>query len=95
VARILEHKAKEVLRGYGISVPQGAVAPSGEAAMRVAAEIGFPVIVKAQVFVTGRAAKGLIRTARTPAEAADAAQQVLGRTVGGFPVELVLVEAKL
>ena len=39
-------EAREVCEAYGISVPQEAVAKSAEDAGRLAAEIGFPVVMK-------------------------------------------------
>jgi len=95
VAKLLEHKAKEVLASFGIPVPRGEIAADPEEAAAAAERIGYPVVLKAQAFVTGRAAKGLIHFCDNAAEVHDAAALVFGRTVGGFPVETVLVEEKL
>ena len=95
MAKLLEHKAKEILAGFGIPVPRGEIAADPEAAVAVAERIGFPVVLKAQAFVTGRAGKGLIHFCDDCLEVRDAASLVFGRTVGGFPVESVLVEEKL
>jgi succinyl-CoA synthetase beta subunit len=95
VAKLLEHKAKDILAGFGIPVPRGEIAASAEEAGAAAERIGFPVVLKAQAFVTGRAGKGLIHFCDSATEVHDAAVLVFGRTVGGFPVETVLVEEKL
>jgi len=95
MARLLEHKAKEVLAGSGIRVPDGFTASTPSEAATAAERLGGEAAVKAQAFVTGRAGKGLIKFAASPAEAAEAASELLGQTAGGFPVELVLVERKL
>ncbi len=41
-----EADAKEILRAYGFSVPDGAFAPTAEQAVEVAERIGFPVAMK-------------------------------------------------
>src|SRR3984885_3352132 len=43
-----EHRAKEVLKRFGIPVPDGALAASLDEAVRIAHSIGFPVVLKAQ-----------------------------------------------
>jgi succinyl-CoA synthetase beta subunit len=95
VAKLLEHKAKEILAQFGIPVPRGEIAASAEEAATAAERIGFPVVLKAQAFMTGRAGKGLIHFCDSAAEVSDAASSVLGRAIGGFPVETVLIEEKL
>jgi len=95
VAKLLEHKAKEILARFGIPVPRGEIAADADEAAAAAERIGFPVVLKAQAFVTGRAGKGLIHFCDSSAEVRDAASDVLGRTVGGFPVETILIEEKL
>ena len=76
-------------------MPRGEIAASAEEAGAAAERIGFPVVLKAQAFVTGRAGKGLIHFCDNATEVHDAAILVFGRTVGGFPIETVLVEEKL
>lgn len=95
MAKLLEHKAKEILARFGIPVPRGEVAADPEEAVAAAQRIGFPVVLKAQAFVTGRAGKGLIHFCDSATEVRDAASLVFGSTVGGFPVETVLIEEKL
>jgi acyl-CoA synthetase (NDP forming) len=43
-----EHRAKEILKRFGISVPEGSLASSLDEAIRIAQGIGFPVVLKAQ-----------------------------------------------
>jgi acyl-CoA synthetase (NDP forming) len=43
-----EHRAKEFLKGFGIPVPQGGLAHTLDEATRIAFNIGFPVVMKAQ-----------------------------------------------
>lgn len=93
--KLLECEAKEVFREFGISTPEGGVASSAEEAEKVAARIGGPVAVKAQLPVGGRGKAGGILFAETPAEAAEVAGRLLGSRLKGVEVRKVLVEEKL
>ena len=95
MARLHEYQGKALLAQKGIPVPRGRAASTPDEAREIAAEIGGPVVIKIQAWVTGRAGLGGIRFAETPDEAAQAAADVLGMQVGGFTVEKVMVEEKL
>jgi succinyl-CoA synthetase beta subunit len=92
--KLLEHQAKEQLRGAGIECPTGRVARSAQDAQRAAEELG-PVVIKAQVPIGGRGKAGGVKLARTPAEAHDAAAAILGMEIHGYSVPSVLVEEAL
>jgi succinyl-CoA synthetase beta subunit len=89
-----EHAAKPLLAAAGIAVPESGLAcdPAGAAAL--AAKLGA-CVVKAQVAAGRRGKAGGIRAAATPAEAAAAAEAILGLTIGGYPVARVLVERQI
>jgi len=95
VARLYEFQSKKLLKEAGIRVPEGDVAASPDDAWRIAEKIGSPVVLKIQVWVTGRAGVGGIQFADTPDEAKQKARQMLGMKVKNFVVEEVLVEEKL
>jgi len=95
MARLHEYQGKALLRQFNVAVPQGRVAATPDEARAIAADIGKPVMVKAQAWVTGRAGMGGIKKAATPDEAARAAQAMLGMKVKGFTVKQVLVEEQL
>ena len=95
MARLHEYQGKALLKQFKVTVPQGRVATTPEEARTIAAEIGKPVMVKAQAWITGRASVGGIRKAATPGEAAEAARAILGLKVKGFTVEQVLVEEQI
>ncbi|MBN1875689.1 MAG: acetate--CoA ligase family protein [Anaerolineae bacterium] len=95
MARLHEYQGKALLKQFKVAVPQGHIARTPEEAYAVAAEIGKPVMVKAQAWITGRASVGGIRKAATPDEAAIAARDILGLKVKGFTVEYVLVEEQI
>ncbi len=87
-----EHAAKPLLRAAGIETPRGCVARSGDEARAAAAELGVPVVVKAQVPAGKRGKAGGIRAADDAATAGAAAEAVLGMAIAGHRVEAVLVE---
>lgn len=95
MARLYEYQSKRLLKDFRIPVPQGDAVGSPEEAFEVAAKLGKPVVLKIQVWVTGRAGLGGIQCADTPEEAASKARDLLGMQVGNFVVDKVLVEEKL
>ncbi|MEA3397902.1 MAG: ATP-grasp domain-containing protein, partial [Chloroflexota bacterium] len=95
MARLHEYQGKKILKQFKFAVPQGRVATTPDEARAIAAEIGRPVMVKAQAWVTGRATLGGIRKAATPTEAATAAAAMLGLKIKDFTVEQVLIEEQL
>ena len=95
MARLHEYQGKKLLRSAGIRVPDGEPAASAEEARAIAARIDAPVAVKMQAWTTHRAALGGILFADSPDGAAEAAGRLLGRKVGAFTVDRVLVERKL
>lgn len=95
MARLFEYQGKQLLKDSGVPVPRGIVADSAKGAGQAAEELGGPVVVKAQAWVTGRAAFGGIRFAESPEEAAEAASAILGLEIKGFTVQQVLIEERL
>jgi len=95
MARLYEYQGKEVLAKTGISVPQGKSADSAGEARKIAETIGRPVVVKAQIWATGRFKAGGIKFADTPEQAEEAARSLLGSEIKGLKVERVLVEEQV
>lgn len=100
--KIHEYQAKRLLEQHGVPVPRGREASSPEEAAKIARELGTAVAVKAQIHAGGRGKAGGIRLANTPAEAYEAAAQMLGRRLvthqtgpEGRLVRMVLVEEAL
>jgi succinyl-CoA synthetase beta subunit len=79
----------------GVRVPQGALATTPQDAKRIAAEIGQPVAIKAQIWATGRFKAGGIQFASSPDEAQQVASRLLGARIKGSDVRSVLVEQQL
>jgi len=88
---LFEYQAKEMFAEHGVPVLQGQVAATPEAARHIAAELGGPVVVKAQVKTGGRGKAGGVKLAATPAEAFTHAQAILGMDIKGHTVHRVLV----
>jgi succinyl-CoA synthetase beta subunit len=79
---IHEYQGKEVLRQYGVSVPQGKVAFSVEEAVEAAKQLGTAVVVvKAQIHAGGRGKAGGVKVAKNLDEVREYAGQILGKTL--------------
>jgi succinyl-CoA synthetase beta subunit len=78
---IHEHQAKELLRPYGVPVPQGRVASTAAEAAAAARELGGTVVVKAQIHAGGRGKAGGVKVVKNPEEAEKAAAGMLGKTL--------------
>jgi succinyl-CoA synthetase beta subunit len=77
-----EFQAKEVLREFGIAVPEGRVATTPAEAEEAARALGSGVVVvKAQVHAGGRGKAGGVKLVKSPAEAKEAASEILGMTL--------------
>src|SRR5258706_4815743 len=95
MAKLHEYQSKAILHAGGIVTPKGGVVETPGEARAMATGIGGPVVVKAQVWVTGRAGRNLIRFADTPEATAEAAAQMLSQSIGGFNIDRLLVEERL
>jgi succinyl-CoA synthetase beta subunit len=76
--KIHEYQAKEILRSFGVPVPNGAVARTPEEAEAIAKDLGGAVVVKAQIHAGGRGKGGGIKLASNPAEAREVAAEIIG-----------------
>ncbi|MEH7345773.1 ADP-forming succinate--CoA ligase subunit beta [Bacillus sp. JJ1532] len=79
---IHEYQGKEVLRQYGVSVPNGKVAFTVEEAVEAAKELGTEVcVVKAQIHAGGRGKAGGVKVAKNLEEVRMYAAEILGKTL--------------
>jgi succinyl-CoA synthetase beta subunit len=107
---IHEYQAKELLKSYGVTVLEGHAAWTAAEAESAARKLPGPVyVVKSQIHAGGRGAgrftddpngKGGVRIAKSPEEAAAAAEAMIGHTLvtkqtgpAGKKVNRVYVEA--
>jgi succinyl-CoA synthetase beta subunit len=91
---LLEYKGKRVLARYDVPLFRGKEASTVDDAVAAADEIGYPVVVKAQVKIGGRGKAGGIKIADSTDEAREYATDILGMDIRGHVVrELWLQEA--
>ena len=93
--KLYEFEGKQLLAQMNIAVPRGEVAATGEAAIDIAARIGYPVVLKSQVLQGGRGKAGGVRFAQDPHELSDAYTALSKLTIGPEPVSQILIEEKL
>ena len=101
--KIHEYQGKELLKKFGVPVPRGLVARTPEEAYQAAKELGTDVVVvKAQIHAGGRGKGGGVKLAKSPDEARELAQQILGMKLvthqtgpEGREVRVLLVEEGL
>jgi succinyl-CoA synthetase beta subunit len=88
---LFEHEARDLFEKHGVPVPRGRVAADPAAARSLAADLGGPVVVKAQVKTGGRGKAGGVRVVQTADDAEQAADDILGMDIKGHTVHRVLV----
>jgi succinyl-CoA synthetase beta subunit len=93
--RLHEYEALDIFEQNGIPVPRRGIAGTMHEALHIAGEIGYPVVLKAQVLVGGRGLAGGIRTASSPDELKEVAESLLGSNIKGLPVLKILVCEKV
>jgi succinyl-CoA synthetase beta subunit len=89
--RLHEYEVLDIFEQNRIPVPHRGVASTMHEALQIAGEIGYPVVLKAQVLVGGRGLAGGIKTASTPDELKDMAEELLSAEIKGLPVRKILV----
>ena len=89
---LLEYQGKELFKKHGVPVPEGRHAASVEEAVSAADELGYPVVVKAQVQIGGRGKAGGIKLAQDAGEAREHAEAILGMDIRGLTVRVLYVE---
>ncbi len=98
---IHEYQAKEILRRFGVPVPDGAVAFTREEAENIARTLKTDVFaVKSQIHAGGRGKAGGIKVVKTPEEVLKATRELIGKVLvthqtgpRGKEVRKVLIEA--
>ncbi|WP_163579828.1 ADP-forming succinate--CoA ligase subunit beta [Gracilibacillus saliphilus] len=79
---IHEYQGKEILRSYGVAVPNGKVAYTVDEAVEAAEQLGSAVsVVKAQIHAGGRGKAGGVKVAKNIDEVRTYADEILGKTL--------------
>lgn len=101
--KIHEYQAKELLKKYGVPVPNSIVARTPEEAEKAARDLGTDVVVvKAQIHAGGRGKGGGVKLAKSPEEAKQIASEMIGMNLvthqtgaEGREVKTLLIEEGL
>src|SRR3954449_7353330 len=89
---LLEYQGKQLFSKHGVPVPEGRPASTVDEAVAAGDELGFPVVVKAQVLIGGRGKAGGVKLAGDSDELREHATAILGMDIKGFTVHELYIE---
>jgi succinyl-CoA synthetase beta subunit len=89
---LLEYQGKQLFAGHGVPVPEGRPASTVDEAVAAGDELGFPVVVKAQVLIGGRGKAGGVKLAGDSDDLREHATAILGMDIRGFTVHELYIE---
>jgi succinyl-CoA synthetase beta subunit len=89
---LLEYQGKQLFARHGLKVSDGKAVTTVEDAVAAASEIGYPVVVKAQVLIGGRGKAGGVKLAADEAETLEHATNILGMDIHGHTVRTLWIE---
>jgi len=89
---LFEYQGKQLFASFGIPVSAGAPCDTVDDAVTAAEDIGYPVVVKAQVQVGGRGKAGGIKLADNKDEVREHAGNILGMDIKGHVVKRIWIE---
>jgi succinyl-CoA synthetase beta subunit len=89
---LLEYQGKRLFAKHGVPVPEGRPATTVPEATQAAEDLGFPVVIKAQVQIGGRGKAGGIKLANDRREAEEHATAILGMDIRCYTVHELYVE---
>jgi succinyl-CoA synthetase beta subunit len=89
---LLEYQGKQLFARHGLKVSAGRAVTTVDEAVAAANEVGYPVVVKAQVLIGGRGKAGGVKLADDEAGAREHAQNILGMDIKGHTVRTLWIE---
>ncbi len=89
---LLEYQGKQLFARHGLEVSDGRAVTTVEDAVAAANEVGYPVVVKAQVLIGGRGKAGGVKLAANEDEAREHATNILGLDIKGHIVRTLWIE---
>jgi succinyl-CoA synthetase beta subunit len=89
---LLEYQGKQLFARHGLCVSSGGAVTTVDDAVRAANEIGYPVVVKAQVLIGGRGKAGGVKLAADEAQVREHATNILGLDIRGHIVRTLWIE---
>ena len=90
--KLLEYKAKLILKTAGIPLPASSLATNAVQVKRIAAEIGYPVVLKAQTLEKGRGRAGGVRIVQNEKEIENVSNEIFKLVLNQHPILFILVE---
>ena len=90
--RLLEYQAKSLFNEYGIPIPRSCITNTFDEVKKAACELGFPLVLKAQLKVGGRGKAGVIVVCKKPEELETIYYDMTTKTVQGEKVKTILIE---
>jgi succinyl-CoA synthetase beta subunit len=89
---LLEYQGKQLFARHGLAVSDGKAVTDVEEAVAAAEQIGYPVVVKAQVLIGGRGKAGGVKLAANPEQTREHAGKILGLDIRGHIVHKLWIE---
>ncbi len=89
---LLEYQGKQLFAKHGVPVSPGRPATAVQDAISAADELGYPVVVKAQVLIGGRGKAGGIKLADDREAVEEHAGAILGMDIKGLTVQELWIE---
>jgi len=89
---LLEYQGKQLFARHGLAVSDGKAVTTVDDAVTAANEVGYPVVVKAQVLIGGRGKAGGVKLAANEGEAREHAGNILGMDIRGHTVRTLWIE---
>jgi succinyl-CoA synthetase beta subunit len=89
---LLEYQGKQLFARHGLEVSDGKAVTTVEDAVAAANQIGYPVVLKAQVLIGGRGKAGGVKLAADESEALEHATNILGMDIHGHTVRTLWIE---
>ncbi len=89
---LLEYQGKQLFARHGLRVSAGKAVSSVQEAVQAAQEVGYPVVIKAQVLIGGRGKAGGVKLAADENEVREHAGNILGMDIRGHTVRTIWVE---
>jgi succinyl-CoA synthetase beta subunit len=89
---LLEYQGKQLFARHGLKVSHGLPVSTVEDALAAAEEVGYPVVVKAQVLIGGRGKAGGVKLAANAEETREHAGNILGMDIHGHTVRTLWIE---
>jgi succinyl-CoA synthetase beta subunit len=89
---LLEYEGKQLFARHGLRVSSGKAVTNVDDAVSAASDVGYPVVVKAQVLIGGRGKAGGVKLAADESELRKHAGNILGMDIKGHIVRTLWIE---